>query len=263
VNLSRIGTEADIWVWHIARGSLARLTLTSQAFAPVWTTDGRRICHDNGREAICQAADGSGQPESIFKAPAIDGIRAVAPDGKWLLFSTNVKSNFDILMATVGPPLEIRPLIHTPFSESSAAVSPDGRWIAYSSNESGRSEVYVRPFPAVDQGRWQVSTDGGNEPRWAHDGRELFFTFGGGASSAPIIWAASVQPGATFVAARPAVVLKLPSTSSFAYDVAPDGRFLLHRNASATREETSKPQIVMVQNWFDELKAQVPVSKQD
>ncbi len=138
-------------------------------------------------------------------------------------------------MATVGPPLEIRPLIKSPFSEASAAISPDGRWVAYKSNESGRFEIYVRPFPAVEQGRWQVSTDGGFEPRWARNGRELFFTIGGGGAGPPTILAASVQPGASFVAGKPAVVLKLPVSSSFAYDVAPDGRFLLHRDASVLR----------------------------
>lgn len=70
-----------------------------------------------------------------------------------------------------------------------------------------------------------------------------------------------MQPGASFVVGKPAAVLKLPSTSSFAYDVAPDGRFLLHRDASATREEAERPKIVMVQNWFDELKARVPTAR--
>ncbi len=168
------------------------------------------------------------------------------------------KGNSDILMATLGPPLEIRPLIQTPFSESGPAISPDGRWVAYASNESGRSEVYVRPFPEVEQGgRWQVSTDGGNEPRWARNGRELVFRTGGGPSGTATILSAMVASGPTFVASRPAVVLKLPNTSSFAYDVAPDGRFLLHRNASATGDDQTKPQIVMVQNWFEELKARM------
>ena len=260
---ARTGTESDIWVWHIARGSLTRLTTTRRAFTPIWSPDGQRICYDDSLEAFCQAADGRGQPESLFKAEALDGLRGFARDGSRLLFTTRLKNNVDTQMTMVGPPLEIRPLINSPFSEAGAEISPDGRWVAFASNESGRSEIYVRPFPAVEQGRWQVSTDGGFDPRWARNGRELFFTIGGGALGPPTILAASVQPGASFVAGKPAVVLKLPVSSSFAYDVAPDGRFLLHRDASALRREATKPTIVMVENWFDELKARVPTPKQD
>jgi eukaryotic-like serine/threonine-protein kinase len=256
-DLSKTGMQSDIWVWNGARGSLTRLTTTGKAFSPNWTADGRRICHDNGREAFCQAADGSGQPELMFAAQGLVGIEAITADRKRLLFSTNVKGNFDLLMATVGPPLEVRPLLHSPFSESKASISPDGRWLAYSSNESGRTEVYVRPFPLVDEARWQVSTDGGTTPRWSSNGRELFFTLGGGNAGPPTIFSAAVQSGATFVAQRPAAVVKLPNTASFAYDVAPDGRFLLHLNASAAREDVPRPRIVIVQHWFEELNARM------
>ncbi len=88
LNPARTGTESDIWVWHIARGSLTRLTTTRRAFTPIWTPDGQRICYDDGREAFCQAADGRGQPESLFKAEALNGLRGFARDGSRLLFTT-------------------------------------------------------------------------------------------------------------------------------------------------------------------------------
>ena len=258
---ARSAFASDLWVWHIARGSLTRLTFTGRAFTPIWTPDGQRICHDDGSEAFCQAADGRGRPESIFHAEGLSGIRAFAPDGSRVLFTKIVKNASDIMMATVGAPVEIHPLLQSAFSESAPVISPDGLWVAYASNESGRLEVYVRPFPAVEQGRWQVSTGGGADPRWSRNGRELFFTVGGAGSGPPTFLAVPVRPGASFVAGKPAVVLKLPTTSSFAYDVAPDGRFLLHRDASAARAGAERPKIVMVQHWFEELKARVPVSK--
>ncbi len=251
---------SDIWVWAIARGTLTRLSFTGQARSPVWTPDGRRVCYNSSVEVFCQPADGSGQAQAMFKVDGLTDVRPISPDGTRMLLDTQgPKTGNDILMATIGPPAETRPLIQTSYSENGPAISPDGRWLAYESNESGRPEVYVRPFPAIDQGRWQISTDGGGEPRWARNGRELFFGTGGGGNRA--IWSVSVQPGSSFVAGKPAVVAKLPPSPSSAYDVAPDGRFLFHVPAStATSGEASRPQIVVVQHWFDELKARVPIT---
>ena len=92
------------------------------------------------------------------------------------------KTGNDIAIARIGTSVETRPLLNTTSSERAPAISPDGRWLAYESDESGRAEVYVRPFPAVDQGLWAISTSGGSEPRWARDGRELFFVVRSGFS---------------------------------------------------------------------------------
>ena len=140
------------------------------------------------------------------------------------------------------------------------SASTDGRALA--SNESGRNEVYVRPSPAVDQGRWQISTSnaGGSEPRWSKNGRELFFASGGAQFGARLVWSVSVEPGASFVAGKPTVVAKLSNDASLAYDVAPDGRFLFHFPATIIGSVASRRQLVVVQNWFDELKARVPAT---
>ena len=166
----------------------------------------------------------------------------------------------DVMMANLGPPVEIVPLIKTSFAEFGPRISPDGRWIAYASNESGRNEVYVRPFPDVDQGRWQVSTDGGVDPRWAKNGRELFFAKGG-FGTPRTIWSTQVQTGLTFVTGTPTEIAKSASAASVEYDVAPDGRVLVHVDASGgAGRGAARPHLVVVQNWFDELKARVPTT---
>ena len=159
-----------------------------------------------------------------------------------------VQQATDIMIATLSPPTEIRPLIKTRFGEGNPRISPDGRWIAYTSIESGRIEVYVRPFPEVDQGRWQVSTDGGFDPRWAKNGRELFFSSGGGPGPR-LFWSSAIQPGVTFVAGKPTQIATSPSgaAASFAYDVASDGRLLVHLPVtSGTAAEVSRPHVVVV-----------------
>lgn len=216
------------------------------------------MCYDSLIEVVCQAADGSGQAQVLFKVDGLTDVRPISPDGTRMLLSAQTPRNGDgILMAMLGTASEARALIQTPYSENGAAISPDGRWLAYDSNESGRTEVYVRPFPAVDQGRWQISTEGGREPRWARNGHELFFTTGGGAGPRALMSVVVTPGSSSFAVGKPAVVMKFPSGLSSAYDVAPDGRFLFHVPASNATAETSRQQIVVVQHWFDELKARV------
>lgn len=187
--------------------------------------------------------------------------RPFSPDGTRMLLETRTpESRDDISIVTMGPPVETRPLLNTRYSETAPAISPDGRWLASVSDESGRAEVYVRPFPAVDRGRWPISTGGGTEPRWAPNGRELFFTVRSGGWLTPgVLMSVPVQSGSTFIAGQPAEVLKIPAEASLAYDVARDGRFLFHLQRSAlSGEEAPRGEIIVVQNWFEELKARVP-----
>ena len=251
------GGGSDIWIWEMGRNTLTRLSFSTQAGSPLWTPDSKRVCYSsrNDDELVCQNADGSGQPQTLSKIDQLGSLKSFSPDGTRLLVVTTAG---DIAMVTIGPPAVTRPLLNTRFNEGGPAISPDGRWLAYNSSESGRSEVYVRPFPNVDQGRWQVSTEGGAEPRWSRDGGQLFFISGGGPVQRAI-WSTTVQPGAVFSAAPPTMVLKVDNDASIAYDMAADGRFLLHAAASTTDAAIAAPrsQIVVVQNWFDELRARV------
>jgi serine/threonine-protein kinase len=145
----------------------------------------------------------------------------------------------------------VTPLLETRANELNAAISPDGRWLAYQSDESGIAEVYVRPFPDVNGGRWQVSLSGGRTPQWRRDGRELFYVAPDNA-----LMAASVESGPVFASGTPQRLFRgnffLGGADSIGrtYDVSPDGkRFLLIKPdpaASAT--------IAVVQQWFEELK---------
>ena len=149
-----------------------------------------------------------------------------------------------------------RPLLQTPYDERQAMISPDGRWMAYTCDESGRPEVYVRPFPGPGE-RWQVSTDGGAEPIWARDGRELFFRLG------DALLSAGVEPrGRAFRTTVPrrlfegryARAFGAISSGNAVYDVSPDGR----RFAMIQRSERAPPsQLQVVVHWFDELRRRV------
>lgn len=143
--------------------------------------------------------------------------------------------------------------LNTEFQERNAEISPDGRYIAYESNESGEFEIYVRPFPDVNAGRWQVSSGGGRWPFWAPDGRELFYLSG---QTEIVAVATSTEP--TFTLGRRETLFDMGPYAGTAnlsrrIDISPDGeRFLLLKTA-ATQED-----IVVVQNWFQELKRLVP-----
>jgi len=143
----------------------------------------------------------------------------------------------------------------TLFAGRNGEVSPDGRWVAYESNESGQSEVYVRPFPSVNSGRWQVSNTGGTRPRWARDSHELFYVAPPGA-----LMTVRVGKATTFTASKPIKLLEgryyygAPPVLGPNYDASPDGRFLMIKPEG---EAPSSPSVVIVQNWTEELRQRV------
>jgi len=134
--------------------------------------------------------------------------------------------------------------------------SPDGRWLGYVSDESGRNEIYVRPFPKVEEGKWQISTDGGVEPRWAPNGGELFYRTGSGRQ----MMAVDITTEPTFRAGSRSLLFKETYLSGNIggafYDVTPDGQKLL----MVQMQDTGSTQINVVLNWFEELKRLVPTN---
>jgi serine/threonine-protein kinase len=249
---------SDIWILEIRRNALTRLSLSGQASSPLWMPDGRRVCYRQARDVVCQSADASGQPQTIATVDNLFAVKSFSPDGSRLLLTTGPGTS-DVLVTTPGAATATQPLLHSPFIEGGPAISPDGRWVAYQSNESGRAEVYIRPFPDVNKARMQVSSEGGMEPRWSHNGRELFFVSGGGPITR-LLWQASFS-GATGVAGEPDIIAKLPNDWSLAYDLAADGRFLFHAPASeGTAAGAMRSQMIVVEHWFDELRARVPVT---
>jgi Tol biopolymer transport system component/tRNA A-37 threonylcarbamoyl transferase component Bud32 len=262
VTLNRLAAQ-DVWVKQLPSGPFSRITFGDNArFRPTWTADGRSLLYlaDVGGVGAgvpsVSRADGTGAPQPILKTTFSFAQAEQSRDGRWMVLRRNLNEvgNGDIFGVKVGDTALV-PLLNTPAAETSPALSPDGRWLAYSSNESGTAEVYVRPFPDVAGGRWQVSLNGGTGPRWAKSGRELFYVNG-----RLELVATPVKPsGATLEVGQPKVLfqantyLLIPTFP--AYDVAPDDkRFVMLRSAAAT-EDT---EIILTQNWFEELKARAP-----
>ena len=244
----------DIWIWSLDRGVLTRLTSgPTLDMAPVWTPDGRRIIwtstRDNANPTLYwQAADGTGSAERL-DGPGIAFPASVTPDGQAVLASSAGSAIFRLSLAgerrldrLLGP----MQTVLTP------VVSPDGRWLAYQSNESSQPEVYVRPYPNVDAGRWQISTQRGSRPVWSRDGRELFFLDGSDRLSVVPI----AIKGTTLVPGAPRRLLETAYYPGFTtrgayihgYDVSPDGRRFLMIKGSA-EAAASQTLLTVVANW--------------
>ena len=253
--------NTDIWIWSLAGQTLTRLTVDAAVDnAPLWTPDSARVVFRSIREGgglFSKAADGTGEVERLMESPNGPFAFSWAADGR-LVFAEGTSGQFNIGMLTVEGEPNQELLLDSEFSERRPAVSPDGRWLAYESNESGQLEIYVRPFPNVDDGKWPISTDGGVEPQWSPDGEELFYLAPGN------LMATQIETEPTFSWSTPERAL---STSGYAlpdsahqYDISPDGRFLMLKWATAeTTDGEGLPELIFVQNWFEDLKARVPV----
>jgi serine/threonine-protein kinase len=253
--------EHDLWIWDLAKETLTRLTFgPATELYPTWMPDGRRVVFrsaDGGRQDIFRkAADGTGALEALTKDGTSGEPQAISPDGKWLVLRTSSRP-YGLRLLPLDGSGAATPLLADPgFSQWNAAISPDGRWIAYQSDESKTIEVYVRPFPAVDGGHWQVSSGGGSRPAWSRSGRELFFE--GGQPPRPI--AVAIQPGPTFSYGKPQPLFDVArydavQTAGREYDVAADGRFITTKPVGS--DIAARQTIVVVTHWFDEVKARV------
>jgi serine/threonine-protein kinase len=172
----------DLWIYDFGRGSLSRSTFGDEPeVGPVWTPDGQRIAFAARRAGhwglYWKRADGAGDEERLLELPAEAGMplaNSFTPDGRALSFQRlGAGTRSDLWLLDLAA-RQATPLVASPSSEVQSMFSPDGRWFAYVSDESGVYEVLVRSFPDRG-GRWQVSIDGGDQPRWSGDGRELFY----------------------------------------------------------------------------------------
>jgi len=248
--------ENDIWLWNIARGTLSRFTFERVLDrGPIWSADGRWILFGSDRvgsgNLFRQSADGTGKPEQLAEGNFLYPS-GVSPDGTRALF---YGSQSDVISVTLDGTRRTEPLVQTPFVERNATVSPDGRWMAYESNASGRPEVYVRPYPNVATGQWQVSTNGGTRPLWAHSGRELFYLAADGA-----VMHVPVDAGTTWRAGGPERLFTGPyldgdanALSARTYDISLDDRRFLMIKDQDTRGSTG-PSLIVVEHWTEELK---------
>ena len=185
---------------------------------------------------------------------------AFSPDGSQLVYQSGNPADLYLLSLENAV---TRPLLHTEFTETMAAISPNGRWIAYVSNEAAdQLQVYVRPFPDVEAGKWQISADGGIWPKWGADGRALYFV---GISAGVNVWMVAVETEASFQFEHPRRVLSGSYSEGGIYqltfDAASDGtRFLLSRDVASSLEQETNGIVglVAVHNWFDELMRLAP-----
>jgi serine/threonine-protein kinase len=246
---------SDIWIYDLEREIPTRLTFDPAADQfPLWTPDGQRIVFgsdraEGGSGLFWKAADGTGQVERLTTGPANHTPLTFSPDGKRLVLSQGT----DLYVLSMEGERASQPLFQRQFRENDGMISPDGHWIAYPSQESGQYEIYLRSFPNVEEGKWQISRDGGTEPVWGPNGQELFYRNGGGA-----MMVVGIKTEPTFTAGSPMVLFTgryAFSGSVVNYDISPDGqRFLMIKEAN----DVGQGQINVVLNWFEELKRLVP-----
>ncbi len=248
-----------IWVKRLGGGPTQLVTSENKnTFSPVWTPDSRDLLYASSDGATIRRrhADGSGSAELVAHVPSGALMFAVHPDGKTLVLhgEATAQRRRGLLRFRIGSDSVPVPLLATTTGESFPAFSPDGKWLAYTSSESGRDEVYVRPFPDVDARKVLISIDGGKLPRWNPAGGELFYL-----SAAGNIMAAQVQTVPTLTVTK-LDRLFTPIGFQFTglgtvYDVSPDGRRFLMLSIAA---DDSAERLVVVQNFTAELRKRLP-----
>jgi serine/threonine-protein kinase len=268
---------ADIWVYEIPRGTRTRVTNGGVNRFPVWSPNGEQLTFQVARSGTVtlysRSLNASGDPEPLFQpasgeqsaglSRALAGLlpgsmprftaanphvpMSWSPDGQHLAFDERKPSaERDIWVLQQGS--DPSPFLLTPFDEWSPAFSPDGRWLAYVSDESGRNEVYVQPFPGPG-GKWAISTEGGSEPVWSPDGREIYFRRGSELVAVPFGGSPELRVG------QPRVLFESPYETvegARNYDVSPDGKsFVVVRSEGLATPD----QFYVVLNWFGDLRA--------
>jgi Tol biopolymer transport system component len=264
IAVSRVvqGNE-DLWLMDGARTS--RFTFDAGAdYFPVWSPDGTRIVYVSRRtghgEIYQKSTSGAGVEEPLLTSDQFKAPDSWSADGRFLLYDNlDAKTGWDILVLPMVGEHSPSAVLRTPVFEAWSVVSPDGRWVAYQSNESGRMDIYVRPFvppsatgAGASVGQWQVSTAGGITPAWRRDGKELYYLNPAGALMAvPItVTGTTLEPGAPVVLFPTRIYGGgVEAQQGRQYDVAPDGRFLIN-----TELDSAAPPITLLMNWKPPVK---------
>jgi serine/threonine-protein kinase len=270
VALDARGEDNGLWIWDFAQETLIPITVDGPASYPVWMPGGERIAYESDSNLYWKASNNTGTPELLVEA--LGSVESgnpspyfFTPEGTALVFrdQNHPETGDDLRMISLEEPAD--PIWHLTgdFNERNAELSPNGHWMAYQSDESGEFQIYVRPFPQVDDDKELVSNNGGFHPLWSRDGRELFYVQPG----TPQLISVSVETNETdeaFAFGDRETILNWPyfaPAEGRNYDVSPNGqRFLTVKLASAEGEtDAMRPEITVVLNWFQELTERVPV----
>lgn len=264
--LAILADGSDVYVHDLDRDATTRLTFNGTANAPIWAPDGKHILFSlHGLGLFWTRSDGATQPQQLLGSQLLMRPWSFSPDGRWLAyFEITAENGFDIWTLPLdlsdpehpkaGKPVEF---LRTPADELLPRFSPDGRWIAYRSNESGSPEIYVRPFPAGNGGKWQISTGGGMYAVWSNNRHELFYE----TADNHIMVVDYMVEGDSFVPSKPRLWLdkRLFFTGISNLDLAPDGkRFLVFSTPEKPGSDKGTVHVTVLLNFFDELKRKIP-----
>ena len=261
VVVAQLRIQNTLWLYDLAGGSFNRVTHEGNAFWPVWTPDGKRITYASNRAGpwrlFWKPFDGS-EKEQMLAEPGTGSAQipySWSADGKVLLYADDTPKTSKDVWALRKEDGHRQALLQTSASEVDARISPDGRWMAYASDESGRYEVWVQSVPGSG-GKWQISTEGGREPVWAHSGREIFYRSGDKMMSAAVTTKPTFQPGTSRLLFQGPYVGT--GTNSPNYDVTVDDQHFLMVRVSEQQSQHTDFNVVL--NWTEELKRLVPVN---
>jgi serine/threonine-protein kinase len=247
------GATQTIWIYDFVRATLNPFVTEGSSQTPVWSPDGKHIAYlatkKGFRNIYWRAADGSGDEEQLTRGENLQIPRSFSPDGKWLAYRENSPTTGnDLFVLPLEGDRTPKAFLKTQANELAPVFSPDGKWLAYHSNESGRLEVYVRPFPGPGP-KTLVSTGGGSNPLWARNGKEMFYLDGDKTMSVDIATEPKISVG------LPHLLYKgdfLPMTAGPTYGISNDGKRFLR--IQSTNPEPATAQINVVINWFEELR---------
>ena len=249
------GGSSHLWLYSSSSGGRSKLTFTpSNDSNPRWSPDGTRILFNSDRagpyKLYLKNAGGAGKDELLYQTKNWCISEDWSNDGQYILFSeVDPKTKYDLWAMQLRPLRKAFPFLVTDANEANARFSPDGKWVAYCSDESGQAEVYVQPFLSDKGGKWQVSTNGGYNPKWSKDGKELFYL-----SPDNQIMSSKIRLAPSFEAVAPTALFMIHpyaipriglGNGADAFEPAPDGqRFAVHAPLTS-----SSPNISVVVNW--------------
>ena len=246
------GSSFDVWVYDLERGTFTRASFGGDDYRPYWSPDGKILAYDTSKSGHQQVWIKHGVTQGdevvVTDGPEFKELDGWTPDGREIIFNRQDKdTDWNIFAAAVEGDHKVRPLVVAPFKQGQAQVSPDGKWLAYVSDESGQGEVFVQAMSDPST-RAQVSSEGGTQPRWTRSGTELLFL------NKQKLMSVKLAPGNALNPGKPTLLFE-DKKSWMGYDVAPDGRLLVARDADTNAAEN---QINVVLYWFDELKQEPP-----